>query len=122
MTQWRWLFMGWMLPAELQAVNTATHGVLKIENFLSPEEFAQVRAEIVAFNGDLRRMTQGDTHTFQGLLDDQTIAQHAPPPSLLADRHLRRIMMYGGSSFKLPMFFAHCVRQRRRCRQAWHQQ
>lgn len=109
MTQWRWLFMGWMLPAELRR-QYRTHGVLKIENFLSPEEFAQVRAEIVAFNGDLRRMTQGDTHTFQGLLDDQTIASMPATNRLLADRHLRRIMMYGGSSFKLPMFFAHCVR------------
>lgn len=109
MTRWRWLFMGWMLPSDLKQ-QYREHGYVKIENFLSPEEFQTLRAEIVAFDGELRRMTQGDTHTFQGLLDDESASQMPATQRLLSDKHFRRIMMFGGGAFKLPMFFAHCVR------------
>lgn len=109
MTRWRWLFMGWMLPAGLKR-QYRSQGYVKVENFLSPEEFIKVREEIVHFKGDLRRMTQGDTHTFQGLLDDVTVARMPATRRLLQNSRFRRIMMYGGSAFKLPMLFAHCVR------------
>jgi hypothetical protein len=109
MTQWRWLFMGHLMSPELRR-NYREQGYITIENFLPPDEFTKLRDEILNFDGDLRRMKQGDTLTFQGLLDDQTACRMPAYQRLISDRRFRGIMMYGGSTFKLPMFFAHCVR------------
>ena len=109
MTSWRRLFMAWMLPADMRR-QFHEQGYLKVENFLSPEEFAAVRAEVVAFDGELRRMDQGDTQTFQGLLDGPTLANMPATKRVLNDKRLRRIMLYGGATYKLPMYFAHCIR------------
>ena len=108
MTRWRSLFVGWSLPADLKR-RYREQGYVAIENFLSPEEFERVREEIVAFNGELRRMTQGDTQTFQGLLDHATVAGMPATRELLESRRFQEIMRYGGAAHKLPMFFAHCV-------------
>ena len=109
MTAWRRLFIAPLVPADLKR-QYREQGYIAIENFLDPQEFAALRAEIIAFDGELRRMIQGDTITFQGLLDDDTVARMPAAARLLGARRFRNIMMYGGASFKLPMFFAHCVR------------
>jgi hypothetical protein len=108
MTRWRWLFMGWLLPADIKR-QFREQGYVKIENFLPPEEFARLREEILHFNGELRRMVQGDTYTYQGLLDEGTVASMPACRKLLKDRRFRSVMMYGGSAYKMPMFFAHCI-------------
>lgn len=108
LTDWRTLFIGSRLPPELRR-QYREQGYLRIENFLSPEEFIRLREEIIAFGGDLRRMDQGDTQTFQGLLDKKTLAEMPATRKLLTDSRFKNIMMFGGAAYKLPMFFAHCV-------------
>ncbi|MBU2533015.1 MAG: phytanoyl-CoA dioxygenase family protein [Alphaproteobacteria bacterium] len=108
MTRWRWLFMGWMVPGPLRR-QYRQQGYIAIENFLPADDFAKLREEIVNFEGDLRRMVQGDTLTYQGLLDEQALDNMPVCRRLLNDMRFRKLMMYGGGAFKLPMFFAHCV-------------
>lgn len=108
MTTWRRLFMRWMLPADLRR-QFDVQGYVAIENFLPAEEFAKLREEVLSFDGDLRRMVQGDTYTFQGLLDDETVSRMPVCQKLFDEKRFRRIMMYGGGTCKLPMLFAHCV-------------
>ncbi len=109
MTRWRWLFMGWLVPANLRR-EFRENGYVKIENFLAPGEFRLLREEVLGFDGELRRMVQGDTFTFQGLLDEATVERMPACRHLLTNQRFLNIMMYGGAAFKYPMFFAHLIR------------
>lgn len=108
MTRWRTLFLGGSLPAEIKQ-QYREQGFVKIENFLSAEDFQKVREEILAFQGELRKMIQGDTETFQGLLDDATLEKMPATRTLLKSKRFQDVMCYGGGAYKLPMCFAHCV-------------
>jgi hypothetical protein len=100
--------MGQLLSAP-QKRQYHEQGFLKIENVLPIDDFNRVREEIVGFNGDLRRMVQGDTHTYQGLLDTATLKQMPATRKLLTGQRFLNTMMYGGYAYKHPMFFAHCI-------------
>ena len=108
MSRWRTLFMGHLLTEDHKR-QYREQGYLRIDNVLPAGDFARLREEILAFEGDLRRMVQGDTLTFQGLLDAQALAQMPSCRKLLTDDHLLKTMMYGGYVYKHPMFFAHLV-------------
>lgn len=108
MSRWRSSMMGHLL-SEPEKRQYREQGFLKIENVLPADEFHRVREEIVGFDGDLRRMVQGDTYTFQGLLDEATLGRMPATHKLLTDRRLLNAVMYGGYAYKHPMFFAHCI-------------
>ncbi len=108
MSGWRTAFMGHLISEDQKRQYRDT-GFLKIENVLPADDFAHLRDEIIAFNGDLRRMVQGDTHTFQGLLDTATLNAMPACRRLLQDDSLLNTMMFGGYVRKYPMFFAHLV-------------
>jgi hypothetical protein len=108
MSRWRLAFMGHLISEDLKR-QYREQGFLKIESVLPAGDFARLREEILAFNGDLRRMVQGDTYTFQGLLDQATVRDMPTCRRLLEDNHLLKAMMYGGYVYKHPMFFAHLI-------------
>ncbi len=108
MTAWRRLLMRGTVDPDIRR-RFHRDGFVMIENFLDDEQFHVLRKEIVAFDGDLRRMMQGDTATYQGLLDEEAVARMPVTGRLLRDSAFQALMMYTGAAYKLPMFFAHCV-------------
>ncbi len=108
-TQWRWLFLtGLLTRSERRQFRKL--GFLMIPDFLPAGEFARLRQEIVQFPGDLRRMVQGDTQTYQGLIDAETSESMPTTRKLLSDKYFLSLMMYCGNVLKHPMFFSHCVK------------
>jgi hypothetical protein len=109
MTGWRRLFVMWLVPCD-ERRKFREQGYIVIPNFLAAEEFQRVREEALDFSGELRRMVQGDTHTYQGLLDYETTRGMPACEAALSKSRLLNLMMYGGAAFKHSMFFVHCIK------------
>lgn len=109
MTRWRLLLLSWMVPAA-ERRKFRRDGYLAIPDVLPATTFAALRREALSFDGDMRRMCQGDTYTYLGLIDAQARAAMPAAAVTLGNRRLVRLMMYTGAAARYPLFFVHCIK------------
>lgn len=109
MTFWRRLWVSRRLSSDLRR-QFREAGYIAVANYLPPEDFDRVRQEAVNFDGELRRCIQGDTFTLQGLIDETAISSMPACRKMIETQTFLGLMMYGGSAFKRPVFFVHCIK------------
>ncbi len=97
------------VPATLRA-RFRRDGYLLLEDFLPPEQFAQLQADCQQGNGQCRQLTQADTLTQRYLLDEKT-AQTKPSTDLLLQLPLLRALLCYTAASKLPtLSYAQVIR------------
>jgi hypothetical protein len=114
LTRLRHLMLAPLVPAE-QRQAYRRDGFVVLENFLPPEQFARLGAEIRACHGErctgeVRECVQGDTLTLMMMLDGKALGAMPETAALIADRRLGRLAMYVGSRLKRPLYFLHVVK------------
>lgn len=80
------------------------HGYLKIENFLPAERFAQLKAEIEQFDGEIREETEGSTITQRLYLTESALADLPQCKTFCTDSKLLNLLRYTSSKNRIPFF------------------
>ncbi|MGB0748995.1 MAG: phytanoyl-CoA dioxygenase family protein [Magnetospiraceae bacterium] len=80
-------------------------GYLIKENFLPPEDFAKVEAEVRGFRGTVRELREGPTVTQRAFLDTETVAEMPACRGFLARADLRHLLRYTSSKNRLPLVY-----------------
>jgi len=84
-------------------------GFVKIENFLSPEAFAALRAQVLNFPGPAREMVQGDTITRRYALDPATLRALPAARALVRDKSWQGLIRYVGSYDTEPLVYIQSI-------------
>jgi len=82
-------------------------GYLLKQNFLSPELFARLKAELETVHdhgpGEVRECCQGDTRTHRVVLDPETLSELPVARQVLADPQLKRLLRFCAGHRRLPI-------------------
>jgi hypothetical protein len=105
----RRLALAWLVPSSLRR-RFAADGFLVIPDFLPPQEFAALQAELQRLPGEARVCVQGDTATLMKLLDGEARRQLPRCRAAVESRAFVRAAMYCGAKLRPPLAFVHCVR------------
>jgi hypothetical protein len=87
----------------------AAQGYLIKENFLPEEEFAELRRQIVAYDGPARDMVEGDTLTRRLHVTEREIRRFPAFAKLLGNRHFSRLIRYTSARNEIPRAFVECL-------------
>jgi Phytanoyl-CoA dioxygenase (PhyH) len=84
-------------------------GFVLRRNFLTQDEFASLVAEIKAYRGPLREITEGDTIVRKIALSRQTLARLPALGALLRSRDWRGLVRYAGSRNAEPVVWVQSI-------------
>jgi len=108
-TRLRWIFLAPLLsPSQRRMFRE--QGYLMLTNYLPPDRFAALDAEVRSHRGEVRECIQGDTQTHHTLLDDQALHDLPACRSLVYDRAYRRLLQWAAVRFGQPLIFIEQVR------------
>ena len=108
-TRLRWMFLAPLL-ARSQRRMFHQQGYLMLTNYLPPDRFAALEAEVRSYRGEVRECVQGDTQTHHTLLDDQALRDLPACRSLVHDRAYRRVLHWAAVRYGQPLIFIEQVR------------
>lgn len=80
------------------------YGYLKIENFLSPQRFEQLKTEIEQYDGEIREETEGSTITQRLYLTESALADLPQCQAFCTDSKLLKLLRYTSSKNRIPFF------------------
>ena len=90
------------------------HGYVVKRNFLPPEQFAALRAEVEHYRGPIREVVEGDTETQRLFLTAQTRRGLPQCERLVRYPPLDRLLRYAGSKNRPPFFYVENTQQHAR--------
>ncbi len=86
------------------------NGFVLFENFLSKEDVIAIRADIHAYKGEARQLTQGDTATQRFLLDETTLNTSPHLRKTAMNKLLWRYLNYTGGKIAAPLLYIQRIR------------
>lgn len=87
----------------------ARDGFVCVRDFLPPDAFAALRAQVMAFEGPAREMVQGDTVTRRYALDPAALKAMPAARALLRERRWRGLVRYVGSFDAEPLTYIQTI-------------
>lgn len=81
------------------------NGFVAVPDFLSSDEVASVRDELLDFNGEARRMVQGDCWTERILLTASRLKQFPTVKKLVKRRDFKRLLAFTATKWHVPLFY-----------------
>ncbi|TVU71268.1 phytanoyl-CoA dioxygenase family protein [Cobetia crustatorum] len=104
--RWRMAMLSRGVPAAEREAYLRDGFLLK-QDFLTPEVFAKLRAELESVHehgpGEVRECCQGDTRTHRVLLDPETLSQLPTARQVLAAGQLQRLLRFCAGHRRLPI-------------------
>lgn len=107
--RFRWFMLAPFMPGKLRK-QYHRNGYVLVENFLNRHEVAAIRADIAAYDGPVRQLTQGDTATQRFLLDGPTLSRHTHLRQLCNNRTLKAYLNYTGAKIAAPLLYVQRIR------------
>ncbi len=105
----RWTLLTALIPKD-ERRRFRKDGYLVIENFLPQDQFVALKQEWKSYNGELREMIQGNTLTLVGLMHPENARRHPVSAVVMENKRLLRILAYGASTLRRPIFFISCIK------------
>ncbi len=105
----RWFLLRRHMPKPFRKA-FHNQGYVAIEDFISPEEVAKIRADVFAYSGEVRQMTQGDTATQRFLLDTSTLDKAPSIKAITENKDFRNFLSYTAGKATLPMLYIQRIR------------
>jgi len=102
--RFRWFLLAPLAPKHLRRA-FRRDGFMLVEGFVDAATIAQIRAEIGAYSGGVREMTQGDTATQRILLDASTKTQMPFTNETTTNSRLRRYLAYAGGKLSHSILY-----------------
>jgi hypothetical protein len=102
------------LVTPAQAADFARDGFLCLRDFLPPDAFARLRAEVMGFAAPAREMVQGDTITRRMALDPPALARLPAVAALLRSPAWQGPIRYVGSFASEPVHYIQTILAHRR--------
>ena len=108
--QARLFILGFLLPQELRR-KFNKNGYLVFNNFLPEEQFESLKQELLAYNGTIEDLAEGDTLSQRVYLDTQGFAKLPACSKVLHSKTLTKILRYCSSKNRLPSYYIENIRQ-----------
>ena len=108
LADWRRRRMAHLVPPEQRAA-FARDGFVMVPDFLSPEAFAALRAQVMEHPGAAREMVQGDTITRRIALDPPALRAMPAARALLRDKRWQGLIRYVGSYDTEPLVYIQSI-------------
>ncbi len=85
-------------------------GFIIVENFLDPDVFQEIDAQVRNARGEVRECIQGDTLTHRILLDEESLAMMPAARKLIENKRYERLLKYCGSRLKRPLYYVQSIK------------
>lgn len=108
------LFLLSPLAASAERREFLERGLLVKRDFLPPEQFAALAAEIAGYRGEIRELVEGDTETQRLFLTREVRAGLPACEALTRHPPLDRLLRYTSSKNRPPFFFIENLKQHAR--------
>ena len=102
-----------MLSTGIEKQHRASYfrdGYLLIPDFLSPQEFEEIKAEIHGANAEVRECTQGDTLTHRIMLDSDSLPGLPKTEKFNANPQLRRLLKFTSGINAQPISYIQTIK------------
>jgi hypothetical protein len=84
-------------------------GFVVVPNFLSPDDFARLRAHLLSGKFDSREQLQGDTITRRVPVGPNLLEQYPELRNALGDRRLKSLLAYAASTRSEPLYYIQTI-------------
>ncbi|WP_308909019.1 phytanoyl-CoA dioxygenase family protein [Pseudokordiimonas caeni] len=108
-TNFRWFILRGRMPKELRA-RFHRDGFVAVEDFISAETVAAIRADLARGPGEPRQMVQGDTATQRILLDEETLAAAPALAATVTDKRFTDWLAYAGAKATSSILYVQRIR------------
>jgi len=105
----RWMMLAHKMPKALRQT-FQRDGFCMVPDFLDKKTLQNIRAEVAAYDGEVRQMTQGNTATQRILLDDAALEGRPALTSATENKHFLDLLAYGGATAIRPMLYIQRIR------------
>lgn len=105
----RWIVLSPFMPKKFRQ-QYRQNGFVLVENFLNRNEVAAVRADICAYRGETRQLTQGDTATQRFLLDREALRKAPHLQQVANSGLLKSYLNYTGAKIAAPLLYVQRIR------------